>query len=115
MAHTYITLGIIAIVCLIVAQVIFTVYHGTEANCSYSDKKREHFKTLKSRTNKIVKIGAAVAISLVLVSPLTQPFEIYKKVLIYRGVESDTAEKAVDSINSLLDLANKKLKEEIDK
>ena len=38
-------------------------------------------------------------------------FEPVAEVLVYRGINSDTAEKAVESINTLLDLANKKMKE----
>jgi hypothetical protein len=55
---------------------------------------------------------AGICLALILpAAPLSQPFEIYKKILIIRGIESETADKLVDNIDALLDLTEKKLRE----
>ena len=83
----------------------------TDTNSEW--KKRELNSTISS-ASKGYKYSIAWFIPAILVcmisNPLSEPFEIYKKVLIVRGVESKTADKLVDNINALLDFTEQKIR-----
>ena len=52
-------------------------------------------------------------ISLAFLSPITDFTNIYKKVLIYRGINSTLADKTVDTADKALDLLNAKIDKEM--
>lgn len=86
--------------CLITALVIWGI--------SVTDKD---FKHMSAAVKKITKAGVIVLIIAALSTPFADAFNIYKKTLIYRGIESETADKLINNVNSLLDLTSAKIKE----
>ena len=93
---------------LILAIVAFCIGIFGPLDSKMSEKESILYKNLK-------KYGVIFTTIFLFLLPianiLSEPFEIYKKVLIYKGVESETADKLVENINSLLDLTNAKIKE----
>ena len=47
---------------------------------------------------RLLTIVIVAFLTLAISNPFTQPFEIYKKILIVRGIESDTTDKLIDNI-----------------
>jgi hypothetical protein len=92
----------------IIAGVITLIIGNT---LRYADKNNNGI--IIARKGKQILVSGVIAI--VLSAPLSCPFKIYKKILIYRGIESETAEKLVENINTLLDISNKKIREWGDK
>lgn len=78
-------------------------------------RKSEFAKFVKRKYRLIIGISAGILITGILTAPLTKPFEIYKHILIYRGINSETADKMVDNIDSLLELSHTKVREILEK
>jgi len=77
--------------------------------CSVEENNTHLTRAIKNNKKSIKHWTIAVILTMVIASPLTQPFEIYKKILIYRGIESETTDKLVDNIDALLDLSKEKI------
>ena len=107
------TLRAICIPVLIISAIAFII--GLILKGRSMDSEQNWDESEKKDVNSLLKYARRVLISAVivctLISPFAQPLDIYKKVLIYRGVNSETAEKAIENINTLLDLTNNKMKE----
>jgi hypothetical protein len=97
----------------IVASWVFNLATLEEMKNNGSYKKEENEKLLaEGRTihKYAVRWFIPTLIITALVSPLSEPFDIYKKVLIVRGIESETADKLVDNVNALLDFTEQKIR-----
>jgi len=102
--------GIVGLAMCVVLAIISNIIHFETAEQNDSNNQPDP-ADLEKKCKQLIVIFIFLFCTVAVINPFTQPVEIYKKVLVYRGINSDTAEKAVESINTLLDLVNKKTKE----
>lgn len=69
----------------------------------------------KNFCGKMVKLSACVLAIVILVSPLANVKEIYKNILIYRGLNSALVDKAANTADKMLNVLNEKLDAELEK
>jgi len=102
---------ILSIVIILLLGFIFH-YNIPEEHNVYNEKL---YKTQMNFLKKILRIciiTISICIPVNLISnSLENPFDIYKKILIYRGINSDSADKLVENVNALLDLSKRKISE----
>ena len=77
----------------------------------FDESDKEIVNRLNSAKDKGKKVLIASVISLLLILPVSRAWDIYKNVLIYRAINSDTTEHVINNTNKLL----VKLEEIIDK
>jgi hypothetical protein len=96
MAHAIAVMsGILAFV----GVIIYVVFRCI----SLTTKNREEGETLRTSSKVISKYLIASSIVFILSLPPTYAWDIYKNILVYRAINSDTADKAVSNINLLMD------------
>jgi hypothetical protein len=74
---------------------------------------KEVKETYRSLFKKLSIAGPTLIITGILVMPLTCPMDIYKNILIYRGVNSTLVDKTVDTAEKALQVLNLKLDEQL--
>ena len=92
LAPIMITWQITGFVCLM-AYIVFLIVGISHL---IIDEDAEILSFLKKKIWIPIVIILVISIS----SPLSRPFEIYKQILIYRGIESETADKLIEKLVS---------------
>lgn len=89
------TLAIIVLVILIIIERVMTLYEDIGSD--------QDLKEVRITTKIITKISAISIILFLLITPAAKAWDIYKNVLIYRAINSDTSAQVVKNTNLLLE------------
>ena len=73
---------------------------------------------MRTRVSKLARKCLIVGIVTTILAGISNPFaqftEVYKKLLIYRGINSALADKSIDTADKALDLLNTKIDKELE-
>ncbi|MDC1299985.1 hypothetical protein N8Z24_00605 [bacterium] len=113
--NVIIALALVVLVCVAISSSI--AEYGKAEGCWHctKDTETERLDIVTKVFKKYAKPVIILGLLLIVLSPITCVRDSYKEVLLYRGVNSENAEKIVDSTTRIIEMAEKYVEQKVEK